>query len=136
MSAVLIRSALEVALAAVSPAIATAWENVPYAPVPGTAYQAVFLILAQPASLEMSGRIHRDQGYMQVNLLYPLDSGPAAAATQAEAIRSAFYAGRALSASGVTVFIEGTPEIAPAQIGDDRYMVPVKVRFFANIVRS
>lgn len=136
MSAVSIRAALEVALAAMSPALATQWENTPYSPADGTAYQRVYLLLAQPASLEMAQRIHREQGFMQVSLCYPLGAGPSAAATRAELIRSTFYAGRSFSSGGNTVTVDGTPEIAPAAIEDDRYIVPVRVRFYSHVTRS
>lgn len=131
MSAVLIRAALETALAAMSPSLATAYENTPYAPVVGTPYQRVWLLMAEPVNPEM-GRTTRDHGFLQVDLAYPLGAGPAAAATRAELIRDTFYRGRALTASGFTVMVEKTPEIAPAVIETDRYVVRIRIRFFAN----
>lgn len=136
MSALLARAALETALAAMSPALATAYENVPYTPVAGVAYQRVHVLLAEPAMLEQSQRLHREQGFMQVTLCYPLGTGPAAALTRAELIRSTFYAGRNFTASGVTVTIDGTPEIAPSTVEDDRFVTPVRVRFYAHVQRS
>lgn len=130
----MVRAALEVALAAMSPALGTAWENVPYSPVTGTPYQRVNLLLAEPANDEIGGGIYMEQGFMQVSLAYPLDTGSAAAAARADLIRSTFHRGASFSASGVTVNIERTPEIAPARIEEDRYVLPVKVRFYAHIV--
>ena len=54
------------------------------------------------------------------------------AEARAELIRDTFYRGRTFTASGVSVTIERTPEIAPAITEPDRYVVPVRVRFFAN----
>lgn len=136
MSIVSIRAALESALNAISPAIALAWENVPYTPVPGTPFARVYLLTAPPAMLEMSQRIHREQGFLQVSLMYPLDAGPSAAATRAELIRATFLAGSTLTASGVTVTIDATPEIGPALIEEDRYSLPVRIRFYAHVRRS
>lgn len=133
MSAVAIRSALEAALAAMTPALATSWENVPYTPVVGTAYQRVHILFAEPQNPEI-GRFTQERGFLQVQLAYPLGTGPAAAAARAELIRTAFYRGRALTASGVVTTIEKTPEIAPARIEDDRYILTIRVRFFANYV--
>lgn len=133
MSAVLIRSALEVALAAMTPALATAWENAPYTPVVGTPYQLVHLLLAAPVNPEM-GRFTRDHGFLQVSLAYPLSAGSADAAARAELIRDTFYRGCSFTSGGLVTTIERTPEIAPARIEDDRYVVPVKIRFFANYV--
>lgn len=133
MSLVLIRSALEVALAAMSPALATAYENAPYTPVAGTPYQRIHLLAAAPENPEM-GRFTRDHGYLQVSLAYPLNAGPAAATARAELIRDTFYRGRTFTSGGISTVIERTPEIAPARIEDDRYVIPVKIRFFANYV--
>jgi hypothetical protein len=94
------------------------------------------MMLAEPASLEMAQRIHREMGFLQVTLCYPLGAGTSAAATRAELIRSTFYAGRTFTSGGVTVTIEGTPTIAPAAIEDDRYTVPVRVRFYSHVTRS
>ena len=131
MSLLAVRNALETALNAMSPSLATAWENSPYTPVSGTPYQRVYLLAAEPDNPEM-GRHVVERGFLQVSLAYPLDDGPGAAMTRAELIRSTFYRGAALTASGITTQIERTPEIAPAQIEDDRYVVPVRVRFFAH----
>lgn len=131
MSIVAIRAALEVALAAMSPALATAWENTPYSPVVGTPYQRVFMLKAAPDNPEM-GTFTRDQGILQISLAYPLDTGPNAAEARAELIRDTFYRGATFTASGVSVTVLNTPEVAPAIIEPDRYVVPVRIRFFAN----
>jgi hypothetical protein len=135
MSVLAIRAALETALdAALS--IALAWENTPYTPVTGTPYGRVHLLTAQPQALEMSQHLHREAGFMQVTLCYPLGAGSNAAMTTAEAIRTAFPSASEFTASGVTVVIDGLPEIGPADVEDDRYCLPVRVRFYAHIRRS
>jgi hypothetical protein len=134
MSAVLVRAALEVALAAMTPALSTAYENAPFTPVVDTPYQRVTLLLAPPANNEI-GRdgLYMEQGFMQVDLAYPLNAGPKPATARAELIRTTFYRGASFTASGVTVNIERTPEIMPARVEEDRYVVPVRVRFYAHI---
>lgn len=131
MSLLAVRNALETALNAMSPALATAWENAPYTPVNGTPYQRVYLLAAEPDNPEMGGHV-TERGFMQITLCYPLDAGPNAAMTRAELIRATFPRGAAFTASGITTQVERTPEIAPALIEDDRYCVPVRVRFFAH----
>lgn len=131
MSLLAVRNALETALNAMSPALATAWENSPYTPVNGTPYQRVYLLAAEPDNPEMGGHV-TERGFLQISLCYPLDAGPNAAMTRAELIRTTFPRGAAFTASGITTQIERTPEIAPALIEDDRYVVPVRVRFFAH----
>lgn len=136
MSSVLIRAALESALAGMSPPISLAYENAAFTPVTGTPYASVNLLMARPTMLEMDQRLHREQGFMQVTLRYPLNAGPSAAQSRAEAIRSTFYAGRSLTASGVTVTIDGTPHIAPAAVDADRFVLPIRINFYAHIQRN
>ncbi len=129
MSAV--RVALETALAAASVGFPTAYENVPYTPTPGTAWQAVYVMFAEPDNPEIGTR-YTERGVMQVNLFYPLDAGPGAAETRAETLRSAFAYGTSLTSGGVTTIIVKTPEIGPGRVEDDWYLKPVKVRFEAQ----
>lgn len=131
MTAVTVRAAIEGALAAITPSLATAWENAPYTPVAGTPYQRVTLLLAQPANTEI-GPGYTEQGFMQVDLAYPLNDGPRAASDRAELIRTTFHRGASFTASGATVNIERTPEIMPGRVEDDRYVVPVRVRFYSH----
>lgn len=133
MSAVSIRAALETALAAMSPTLEAAWENDAFTPTgPSTPYQRVHLLLAQPINAETSAR-HIEQGFMQITLCYPLNSGPGAAAGRAEAIRDTFYRGAGFTSGSVTVRIDATPQIMSAYVEDNRYCVPVRVRFFAPV---
>lgn len=134
MSALLIRSALEVALAAMSPTLASAYENAPYTPVVGTPYQQITLLLAEPDNSEIGrATMYRQDGFFQVDLRYPLNAGPGAATTRAELIKSTFYRGASFTASGVTVNIERTPEIMPGRVEDDRFVIPVRIRFYSFI---
>lgn len=132
MSAVLVRAALETALAAMSPALATAWENADYSPVVGTPYQRVNLMFAEPSNPEI-GRLYTERGILQVSLAYPLGAGPTPAANRAQLLRSTFYRGASFTASGVVTTIERTPEIAPGRAEGDRWVVPVRIRFYAHV---
>lgn len=132
MSLAAIRTALEAALATVSPAIPLAWENAPFSPVADTPYAAVHLLTAEPANIEI-GPGYTERGILQVNLWYPKDKGPKDALAYAALLRAKFPFGASFSSGGVTVNIIATPEVAPARIEDDRYMVPVKIRWHARI---
>ena len=132
MSAMEVGAALEMALNGMSPALATAWENASFTPVQGTPYQRVTLLLAQPANDEF-GIAYREEGFLQVDLAYPLGNGRGAAITRAELIRSTFQRGASFTASGVTVHINKTPEIMPGRVEEDRFVIPVRVPFYAHI---
>lgn len=131
MSLVAIRQALETALDAVLPAVSTSWENQDFIPVGGTPYQDVFILPAEPENPAFSG--YRERGIFQVTLKYPAGTGPALAAARAELLQATFARGKTFAKSGVTAQIERTPEILPYYIDEDRYCVPVRIRYFANI---
>ena len=128
-----VRAALETALAGMTPTLATAFENLAYVPVAGTPYQIVNLLCAQPGNLEIGSGFY-EQGIFQVTLCYPKDAGPKAAQDRAELLRTTFVRAAAFVAGGVTTTITATPEVTPARIEDDRYCVPVKVRFQAHVI--
>ena len=127
-----VRAALETALNTMNPALATSWENVAFAPVPGTPYQEVHLLFASPDNATF-GIAHVERGYMQVKLMYPIQIGTSTIAARAELIRTTFARGNSFTSGGVTVIIERTPEVSPGSVDGDRFSVPVKVRFFAQI---
>lgn len=133
MSAVKIRAALETALAAMTPSVLTAYENVNFTP-PGAAtpYQYAHVMFARPDN-QVMGREYQELGYLQVRLMYPAQTGPGAAAARAELLRSTFYRGASFVKDGVTVIISDTPEILPGSIEDGRYAVIVKIRFYSHI---
>lgn len=132
MSLAAVRAALETALAAISPAIDYAWENVDYSPVVGTPYAQVYLLTATPDNREI-GPGYTEQGFLQVNLFYPIGNGPADASARAALIRAAFPFGATFAAGSDTVLIKATPEVGPARTEDDRYLLPVRIRFEAHI---
>ena len=129
----LIRAMLESRLNTLTPALATAWENAPYNPVVGTAYQRVYLLFATPENPTMGDDFYREQGIFQINLFYPLQTGTATAATRAEAIKTLFKRGTSITSNGVTVQIEATPERSQGRRDGDRWALPVKIRWFAGI---
>jgi hypothetical protein len=133
VSIVKIRAALESALNSMTPALTTAWENNAFTPPALTVpYQEAVVLFAEPVNTEF-GSNFQEQGFMQVKLKYPLQAGSAAAAARAQLLRSTFSRGSSFTNNGVTVTIGRTPEIAPSSVEDGRWVVPVKIRFFANI---
>lgn len=131
-----VRAALETGINGLSPALATAWQNHPYSPVNGTPYQRVTMLPATPDDIEMTGKKYLEVGVMQIDLLYPLDNGAGAAEARAELVRDTFYRGASFTSGSVTVDITRTPEISPGAPVEDRFMVPVRVRYSAQISRS
>ena len=105
MSISSVRIALETKLATITPALSTAYENVPFTPVTGTPYQRAYLMPATPANPTMGDGYYREQGIFQVSLFYPLQAGPKTAADRAELIRAAFKRGTTLTTGGIGNFV-------------------------------
>ncbi|MFZ5669126.1 MAG: phage tail terminator-like protein [Pseudomonadota bacterium] len=133
MSIVAIRAALETQLAAINPSIATAWENDEFTPPAlSVPYQAVNLLPAQPGNDE-SGQAYTQQGILLVSLRYPVKAGSADAAARAELIQTAFARGTSFVTGNINIIIDRTPEIAPGRVDEDRFVLPVRIRFFAQV---
>jgi hypothetical protein len=124
MSIVAIRATLEGALNSMTPALSTAWQNVPFTPISGTPYQRATLLFATPDNREVGGNF-QELGFLQVDLFYPQSVGPKAAESRADLIRSAFKCGASFGGVQVTA----TPEIKPAYNDGDRFVIPIRVRF-------
>lgn len=134
MSQSAIRSALETALNGMSPALATAWENVAFTqPVSSVPYQRAFLLFAAPENPDMGRGITRERGIFQITLCYPLQAGDGAARARADLIRATFYRSATFTSGSVKVIMERTPDVGAGSVSGDRWVVPVRCRFFADI---
>ena len=132
-AAVSIRAALETALNAMSPSLATSWENQNFTPPAlSTPYQVVNVLFAKPDNTAF-GQPYQELGFMQVKLMYPVGAGTAAVNARAELIRSTFTRGTSFTSGGITTMILSTPEIQPGNAEDGRFAVVVSIPFFANI---
>lgn len=133
MSQTAISNALETRLNAIAAPLATAWENVEFAPTGGVEYQKVDILFVEPENPTFGASFNRQRGFMQVQLRYPLNTGRKDALARAEAVKNWFPRGLSLLDSGVTTIVEKTPEISKGGVIDDRYVVNVRIRFFANL---
>ena len=128
MSISTIRAALEQALNGMTPSIQTSWQNVPFTPIAGTAYQRATLLFAEPDNLE-KGAGFQEMGFLQVDLFYPQSVGASAVESRAGLLRTTFKRGATFSG----VQVSHTPEIKPAYNDGDRFVVPVRIRFHTYI---
>lgn len=137
MSLLSIRQALEAHLSAMGPiytALPTIFENTGATPPKGAAYQKAFLLPAEPENPCTGSDFFREQGILQVSLYYPRQATAKPALERAEQTRLHFQPPRTLTSGGVEVIISRTPEIQRATIEEERYHVPVLIRWFANIL--
>jgi len=128
-----IRASLETKLDQMQPPLPTAWENTDFKTEDGSAWQEVWLMLARPENPTFGDDFYRQRGYLQVNLKYPLNTGPADAQLRANFLRDTFKRGLSLTTAGITTTVEETPEIGRGSNEGDRYVVPVFIRFYANV---
>lgn len=128
-----IQQALEAHLAAMTPGLVTAYENVAFTPTTNVPYQKANLLPASPDNSTQGGGHYRELGIFQVSLYYPVGTASGNAKARAELIRTHFKRGTTLVKSGIKTIITHTPTIHPALPDDDRYVVPVSIRFQADI---
>lgn len=136
MSEVKIRSALETALAAIVPALATKFENQKFSvPASNAAWQEVKLVFNDPLDTEMTASYHQKRGILQIILHYPWGTGALAATSRGLLISSVFARGNTFVNGGVTTRIERTPKIGQGMEDPDHreWILPVTARFIADI---
>jgi hypothetical protein len=111
----------------------TAWDNTGFKPVPGVPYQKVNLVWAEPDDVTFGGNFHREFGFLQVSLFYPILLGTLDISTRAQLIRTTFKRGSTFEKDGVTVKILKTPAIMGGVPIDESYAVPIRISFQADI---
>lgn len=126
MSIANISAALEKKLAALGP-FATAAENVVYAPVNGTPYQILNLLINNPVDHAVNFDINEQRGIFQISLMYPLGVGRGAAQYRAQAISAHFAPAQDLIEAGTKVEIRQTVKIGQGYEDEGRWRVPVSV---------
>lgn len=137
MSNKLCRRAIESRLAtwatARSPALALAWENVPFTP-PAGAYLRAFLMPALTTSADLAGAHRSYRGVYQISVYSPINAGAGAAESIADEIAALFPLNDRLSVPGLTLLVM-TP-VTAAQGAQDAtdYVVPVSFQYRADTI--
>lgn len=133
MSIQKIQAALETALKSIAPAIDTVYQNVSYQPKSGVPYQRVNLIPTDVANPAVGDALKRYEGFFQVMLCYPAGKGTKDAAERAEKIEQTFSYGKQFAHGGITVRVRSSPVIRQGFIDEDRWCVPIRVYYYADI---
>lgn len=111
-----------------------AWENFPFSiKAPRVPYQKVHLLPGRPENFTLGDSHVREVGILQVTLMFPAQLGSGDAVARAELIRTTFPRGATFENGGIVVQIERTPEIMPAYVNDENYMLPVRIYYYADI---
>lgn len=133
MSLSSIKQALEVRLSELPSLLPTSWDNKPL-PMTSDPHQRVNFLPAPPENPTMGDSFRREVGVMQITLSYPTNIGAGTALAMAVTLQAWFPRGSSFVANGITTTIQRTPEIGPGRTVNDRYLVPVSIRYFANII--
>lgn len=128
-----IRAALEKHLVALTPAIATAYENASYKPVNGTPYQMAFVRYADPDNRVLGCARRYELGFLQVTLCYPIDKGASAVEDRANLLREHFKRGTVLTHSGQNLQVINTP--SKKVLGSDGavFKMAISINFRAEV---
>lgn len=111
----------------------TAWENVPFTPQAGVAWQAVHGLPSQTLNPSYGDNFERLVGVMQVMLLYPKNEGRHNAQTRAEVLRQGFKRGTTLLTAGVRVLVDRSPWVGVAMTDGAWYRVPVSIPYIVDV---
>ncbi|MFZ6655936.1 phage tail terminator-like protein [Undibacterium sp. TJN19] len=133
MSAIKVRAAIETAILNMVPPLQTSWENVVFQSTTNVPYQKVEWMFAPPDNSTLGMGFYREQGYVQVTLMYPIGKGAGDANTRAQLLRDTFLRGSVFIKDGVKTFIVKTPEISNGMVDGDRFALPVRIRFIADV---
>lgn len=128
-----IRRALEQALDEINPETPIARINVDF-DMP--ANDVMFYIVEYDIETNnptMGDDFYRLDGNMTVTIAAPENEGDGPALERAEFIRRKFKRGLPFTADSVTTQIQRTPTFGRGWRHEGRYMLPVNIRFFANI---
>ncbi|MEC4590568.1 phage tail terminator-like protein [Nitrospirillum amazonense] len=141
MSRIAIRAALEAQLATLTPAWPTAWENVPFTPTEGVAWQRAKVLFGQTRALGFGADAPQEwSGVFHITVWTPAGGGPQAAEERADLLRGdvatglqgVFYRGQALHSGGVTVIVTQPYDGPVLDTDPNWYGLPVLIPFVCH----
>lgn len=91
------------------------------------------MVLGPVSNPAVGDTFKRYTGFFQVLLCYPAGVGTKSAAERAEKIEQKFFYGAQFTSGGITVQISKTPDTRQGYIDEDRWCVPVRIYYYADI---
>lgn len=123
------RLAFEEAINAISPTIATAYENVSFTPSSGVPYQELYDIPASNDHLFMDNSEFEGLGIFQITLKYPSGAGMKTVSNRAELYVSSFPVGTKLTKNGEVITVLQTPKVNNLGVDGDRVIVAISINY-------
>lgn len=131
-----IGATFETHLKALAPAFPTAYENTNFKPPEGP-FQVPTFLFAEPDDIGFKDSPFIQRGIMTVTLAYPTNQGSKQANAKALDIRNHFPRGLSLPLTGGgNVIVDRTPEITGGSIEGDRFIIRVRIRFYAVLEQA
>lgn len=136
MSFANIKSALVSAYVNRGFSLPTAYENKQFDPKPGKPWASLVIVPNQPSASSV-GEFGEDQhdGFFQIDLNYPLNTGDGAILAKADEISWHFRAGRAFVYADQTVRIRSAGR-SPGRVVDGFYRISLTINWTARVARS
>lgn len=135
MAILTIKKALEKHLAAMTPALSTAYEGLSFTPVAGTPYQRCYVIPRRPENPTFGDSYYREVGEFQIFLAYPSNKGSGEVLARAELVQQHFARGTTLTEGGLDINILRTPQISGSTVAGDRIIAPVIIQYSVGILQ-
>lgn len=127
-----IKQAIEIKLNSILPAIQTSYENTPFAPTNGTAYQEVAILPAYNDNIFIDNSGYLSYGLVQILLKYPIGGGTKAILDRVKLYLDNFKSGSNLTKDGIEVNIQGTPSIKNLGVVGDRFVYAISINYMAH----
>jgi len=114
----------------------TQWENVAFSPPKETPWAAVYIVPTQPAVATLGPNgTDRHDGFLQIDLNYPLNKGTKDVSDKADSVENTFTAGRRFAYSGQEVIISSCGRSQGRKV-DGFYRVSVTAYWYAHVTRN
>ena len=123
------RLAFEEAINAISPTIATAYENVSFTPTINVPYQQLYDIPSSNDHLFIDNAEFEGLGVFQITLKYPSGQGMKNVSNRAELYVSSFPCGLKLTKNGEIITVLQTPKVTNLGVDGDRVVVAVSINY-------
>lgn len=136
MSLSKVRSAMVQAYVEASLGLSYASENKVFTPPVNAPWAEVTYLPGEPTlgSIGLKG-MDELEGYLQVNINTPTNTGTELAMLKVDMLRAYFFAGRALTYQGQEVRVKGVG-IKPGFRSENTWKIPTLIRFYAQIPRT
>ena len=129
----LVEAKLSAWAAARSPALAVAWENVPFTP-PAGVYLRGFLLPATTMAPDLEGALRTLRGVYQISVMAPINVGPGVAEGIAGELEAVFPLNQRLTGSGLVLQIITPVTAAQGAQDADRFVLPVSFQYRADTI--